>query len=158
MALPDGHIIFTDAMVELAEDDDELVSVFAHEIGHLAHKHVLRRVIQDSMLTLVIVLVTGDVNSASSIVIAIPSIMLELAYSREFEREADDFAFEFMRAHDLKPIHFARLMRRLSMSRIMGDDDEEQPQAKDAEVVESDYWSTHPATEERVQRFESPNI
>ncbi|MEB3735127.1 M48 family metalloprotease [Halopseudomonas pachastrellae] len=32
-ALPGGHLVFTDAMVELAQHDDELVAVLAHEAG-----------------------------------------------------------------------------------------------------------------------------
>ncbi len=79
MALPDGHIIFTDAMVNLANQNEELIAIFGHEVGHLAHQHMLRRVIQDSMFTLVLVLVTGDASSA--LVSAIPAVLLELAYS-----------------------------------------------------------------------------
>lgn len=157
LALPDGHIIFTDAMVELAEDDDELVAVFAHEIGHLAHKHVLRRVVQDSMLTLVIVLVTGDINGASSIVIALPTLLLELAYSRDFEREADDFAFDFLQDHDLETAHFARLMQRLAASRVEQEDGVPLRESDDSEPAVSVYWSTHPVTDERIERFASPN-
>ena len=142
LALPDGHIVFTDAMVELSSDDRELLAILGHEIGHLAHRHVLRRVIQGSMLTVVIVLVTGDVNAASSIVAAAPTILLELSYSRQFEREADEFGYRFMRQHDLDPQHFADIMQRLE--RLGGDDEMGK---------ESAWWSTHPATGERIERF-----
>jgi Zn-dependent protease with chaperone function len=142
LALPDGHIVFTDAMVQLSRDDRELLAILGHEIGHLAHRHMLRRVIQGSMLTVVIVLVTGDVNAASSIVAAAPTILLELSYSRHFEREADDFAYQFMREHGFDPQHFADIMQRL---------DQQGGQAEPGK--ESAWWSTHPATGERIERF-----
>lgn len=158
MALPDGHIIFTDEMVALAEDDNELLAILGHEIGHVVHRHLLRRVIQDSMLTVVLVMITGDVSSASSAVIAMPSILLELAFSREFEREADDFAYEFLIANNIQPVYFADIMQRLTLSQkelaantksgVKGRDD------KDETLEEFlPYLSTHPAMKQRIQRF-----
>ena len=47
-AVPGGIVVITDEMVELAADDDELVSVLAHEIGHLAQRHSLRILLQNS--------------------------------------------------------------------------------------------------------------
>src|SRR5690606_39059775 len=35
LALPNGIIIFTDELVALAENDNELAAVFAHELGHV---------------------------------------------------------------------------------------------------------------------------
>ena len=154
MALPDGHIIFTDEMIQLAQKDEELVAILGHEIGHLVHRHMLRRVIQDSMFTLVLVLVTGDVSSTSSIISTIPTVLLELAYSRKFELEADDFAFHFLQQNDLSPVHFAHIMQRLEKSskEKASDVSSDDP---DAQVTEdySSYLSTHPATEQRIQRF-----
>lgn len=34
-ALPDGTLIFTDAMVLMAKEDDELLAIAAHEVGHV---------------------------------------------------------------------------------------------------------------------------
>jgi hypothetical protein len=143
LALPDGHIVFTDALVELAEDDQELIAILAHEIGHLAQRHTLRRIIQGSMLSVVIVLVTGDVTAASSIIATVPTLLLELSYSREFEREADDFCFELMHRRGLDTRHFANIMRRL----------EGQGASSDTPGG-SAWWSTHPATRERIERFD----
>jgi hypothetical protein len=48
------------------------------------------------MLTLLLVPVTADVSSASSLVSAILTVLLEPVYSREFEWEANDFAYEVL--------------------------------------------------------------
>jgi Zn-dependent protease with chaperone function len=154
MALPDGTIIFTDDMVNLAQQDDELIAVFGHEVGHLAHRHMLRRVIQDSMFSVVLVLVTGDVSSVSSIVTAIPGVLLELAYSRKFEQEADDFAYDFLLQNNIPPANFAYIMRRLEAQHH--DDKGLEADKKQSEKSETDYrsyLSTHPATEERIKKF-----
>ncbi len=47
-ALPGGTIIFTDALIELAEHDDELLAIMAHEIGHVVHRHGMRRMVDMS--------------------------------------------------------------------------------------------------------------
>ncbi len=146
LALPGGEIVFTDELVELAEDDRELLAILGHEIGHLEQRHLMRRVLQSSMLTVVVVAVTGDVSTVSSMVYGIPTLLMELKYSREFETEADDFALGFMQRNRLDPILFARIMRRLEES-ISGEE------AEDGDSSGA-FLSTHPPTEERIRRFE----
>jgi len=145
LALPGGEIIFTDELVELAEDDRELLAILGHEIGHLEKRHLMRRVLQNSMLTAVVVSVTGDVSTVSAAVYALPTLLLELRYSRSFETEADDFAYAFLQQNDLQPAHFARIMRRLEREISDGSEDDDSITA---------YLSTHPPTEERIRRFE----
>ncbi len=147
LALPGGEIIFTDELVELAEDDRELLAILGHEIGHLERRHLMRRVLQNSMLTAVVISVTGDVSTVSSAVYALPTILLELRYSREFETEADDFAYRFLQENGLKPSHFAHIMRRLE--RALSDEDSDE-----GEDSIGAYLSTHPPTAERIRRFE----
>ena len=38
-ALPSGIVIVTDEMVELVDNDEQLISVMAHELGHVEHRH-----------------------------------------------------------------------------------------------------------------------
>ena len=149
MALPDGHIIFTDELVELAQSDDELLAILGHEIGHLEQRHLLRRVIQDSMVTILFVMISGDVTSASGVIFTIPALLLEFAYSREFENEADEFAYQFLLDHQVETQHFANIMLRL-MDRKSGDNHQEVEGRADGA---NDYFSTHPQTDQRIKRF-----
>ena len=153
MALPDGYIIFTDELVELAQDDADLVAILGHEIGHLVHRHLLRRVIQDSLLSVLVVLISGDVSAASSVVFALPAVLMELAYSREFEMQADDFAYDFLIEHSVDPRHFSDIMRRLANAADSPDGTQASVQA----APESVYLSTHPEISSRIQRFDSPS-
>ena len=95
-ALPDGTIVFTDEMVRLAEHDDELSAVLAHEIGHVVRRHGMRTIIQDSLLGFLILAITGDITGSSELFIGLPVLLTEMAYSREFEREADQYALAYM--------------------------------------------------------------
>ena len=38
-SFPDGTIIFTDQLVKLAESEQELIAMLAHELGHLHYQH-----------------------------------------------------------------------------------------------------------------------
>lgn len=117
-ALPDGTLIFTDQMVALARDDDELLAVLAHEIGHVAERHSMQAVVRTSMLGFLIMAVTGDVSASSDVLLAVPLMMMELSHSRKFERQADDFSLRYMQAHDVNPESFVRIMSRLEGARV----------------------------------------
>jgi predicted Zn-dependent protease len=139
LALPSGEVVVTDQLVELAEKDAELVAVLAHEIGHLRQRHGLRRLLQDSATVLLIAAVTGDLTSIVSLASALPAILLQAKYSRDFEREADEFALDYMKRHDIPPESFGAILLRMEARR-------------GAAADIPDYLSTHPATRERAER------
>jgi len=136
-ALPSGLILMTDELVALAEDDNELVAILAHEVGHVVHRHGVRQVMQQTALGLVVTYITGD---TSSLIGALPLILLQLGYSREFEREADQYALDYLNAAEISSVHFVNIMKRL--------DD----RYEDEEGF-GHYLSTHPPTRERLERF-----
>ncbi|HET6604644.1 MAG TPA: M48 family metallopeptidase, partial [Xanthomonadaceae bacterium] len=111
-AVPGGTVVMTDELVELAGDDDELMAVLAHEIGHQRHRHVLRGMLQDSAVLVLLATLTGDVASMTALTSGLPTFLMRAGFSREFEREADAHAFELLRASGRSPRAFARIMRR----------------------------------------------
>jgi len=138
-ALPSGIVVVTDAMVELAKSDGELIAVLAHEIGHLRQRHGLRRALQGSAMAVVVIAVTGDVGSLVSVTAALPALLVESKYSRDFEREADDFALEYLKRRGIPAEAMAEVLTRM---------DKQSGAAGDV----PDFLSTHPATTERAQR------
>ncbi|MGM0595197.1 MAG: M48 family metallopeptidase, partial [Pseudomonadota bacterium] len=42
-ALPSGTIVMTDELVALSNNDEELIAILAHEVGHVVHRHGLRQ-------------------------------------------------------------------------------------------------------------------
>ena len=162
-ALPDGTIIFTDELIQLADNDEELIAILFHEIGHLEHKHLLRRAIQDSVLTIMVVLIVGDIETAD-VLLGLPTLLLEFAYSRDFELEADHYALRQLKAQGIEVDHFARIMTKLqdfysnqktaeaTETSVTKDDDLNPLENTFKPLV--NYFSTHPATIERVQLIE----
>ena len=154
-------------MVNLASNDHELIAILGHEIGHVVHRHILRRMIQNSSISILILFITGDVSSASSLVLALPTFLFNLSYSRDFEIEADDFAYNFLIKNNLDPDSFAQIMQRLKYynSKKLNCNDSKTEMCQknknlDGNEDEGDfikqitpYLSTHPETENRIRKF-----
>ncbi len=143
-ALPSGELVMTDALVNLAEDDREILAVLAHEVGHVRHRHILRAVLQNSAVVVMFTLVTGDLSSATAFGAALPTFLLQSKFSREFENEADAFAVDYLRRAGLEPRHLADILDRLTKAH--------RPDA-DEKGGMLDYLSSHPPTPERRQRI-----
>lgn len=139
-ALPSGDIVITDELIHLAENGDEILAVLAHEIGHVVHRHSLRHLFEDSMLAILVFGITGDTSSFAQTAAALPVLLVSTSYSRDFEREADQFALETMDVHGIERQHFANILSRIDES--MGES-----------FNVPGFLSTHPITTERVQRF-----
>ena len=144
-ALPGGTIVLTDEIVRLAEHDDELSTVLIHEIGHIVHRHAIRRVIQDSFLGFALLTITGDISGSSEFFMGLPILLTELGYSRQFEREADRYLLDYLHSCDISPLHFVRLMRRIDQKIAF--------KSKMSKRKWLNYLSTHPETEKRLQDF-----
>lgn len=138
-AMPGGTIVITDDMMNLAESDEEVLTILAHEIGHVELRHVMRHILQDSAVAVAVATIAGDAATLSAAVAGLPSVLAQAAYSRDFETAADDFAFDLLRAHDISPEAFASVMERIEA------DCKREPGALD-------FLSTHPVTGERIAR------
>lgn len=143
-ALPAGTIVMTDELVKASIDDAEVLGVLAHELGHVRHRHTMRRLLESSITALIIAAVTGDVASATSLAAAAPTVLLQMKYSRDNEREADRYAIEMMRATGRDPRHLATLLERI--------------EAKVPRRFRAipDFLSSHPPTEEREALARQP--
>jgi Zn-dependent protease with chaperone function len=135
IALPAGTIVLTDELVKLSQRDDELIAVLAHEVGHLKQRHALRHVLENSVTALLIVAISGDVNS---ILGAVPIAVVGARYSRKFEREADDFALHYLKSRRIDPAVFSDILLRLEKQHPEGSF--------------PTFLSSHPATAERAAR------
>ena len=129
LALPSGIIVMTDELVRLADHEDEVLAVLAHEIGHIRERHSLRGVLQNSSVALMIASLTGDLTSLTSISAALPTMLVQLKYSRAFELEADDYAVDLLNEMDIDPTELGDILLRMT-----GDGAGGLP----------DYLSTHP--------------
>jgi len=112
-ALPDGRIVVTDQLVLMAKNGAEIDGVLAHEMAHVNHGHGLRSAYQASLVPAAIAFVTGDASQFAQIAVILPAILLQSAYSRNFEQQADDDAADLLRRHGEDPGQLAGLLARM---------------------------------------------
>lgn len=142
-AMPDGRIFATDALVEVAGSDEQLLAVLAHEAGHHVHRHAMRGALESSSVFLLAGVLLGDV-SGSSLAVSVPAALLSNGFSRGHEREADAYAFGLLKRHGHSPRAFAEIMRRLSKDAPAG-----------LERGPVGYLSSHPPSPERIAAAEA---
>ncbi|RZI84018.1 MAG: M48 family metallopeptidase [Rubrivivax sp.] len=152
-ALPDGSLVLTDELVALLkEHDDVLIGVLAHEVGHVRHRHGMRLFVQSGILGAAVSVAWGDF---SSLIAAAPALLGQMAYSRDFEREADDDAITVLRANGIRPSVMVTLFEQLQAHR-RGQNAREVGPADDGESGSEDVgiaFGSHPPDAERIQRF-----
>lgn len=135
-ALPDGALVITDQLVDLAGGDTEMiVGVLAHEIGHVELEHSLRQFYRAAGMTGLIMLIAGDVGSSVEDVLVQGSGLLALSYSRAAEAEADRRSVELMAKAGYDPAAIARFFTLL--------------EEKLGDKAGSSILSTHPGTPQR---------
>lgn len=143
-ALPGGTVVMLDELVKLSDNDDQVLGVLAHEMGHVTERHALRQMFQASVVGLAMAWYVGDI---SAILAAAPTALLETRYSRDFERRADDFAARTLALNGIPSQRLGEMLGKLEAA-YAG-----RKPAKDSGGQESwlDYLSTHPATDERIR-------
>jgi Zn-dependent protease with chaperone function len=160
LALPSGTVVVTDELVKLAKNQEELFAVLAHEAGHVMQHHSLRGWLQDSMVALIVATVASDASSLSVLAAGLPTALVNAKHSREFETEADDFAYQKMQEQKIPLRNFATILSRLQEG--VPDEkeatDDKKPSKKANNNQEDsdpmDFLSSHPATAERIKRFQ----
>ncbi len=136
-ALPGNRVIITDQLVNLAENDDQILAVLAHETGHVVQKHGLRSLFQNSVTALLLAITLGDLTSLSSIAATLPTVLLQSRYSRQFEREADLYAVTLLKNQHRPAAALSRILTLLSSQ---------------AEISsEFNFLSSHPALSKRLE-------
>jgi len=137
IALPGGFVFIAAPLMQgIAEDDDALAFLLAHEFAHIIKGHAGRRFINALVLRLASRhgVRGGPVGQALA---ALLGKGLEQGYSRHQEMEADRFAVRLTRSAGFDPRGGIRLMERLGRGR---------PGQKEWGA----YLSTHPTLEARI--------
>ncbi|KPF41623.1 M48 family metallopeptidase [Rhizobium sp. AAP43] len=142
-ALPDGNLVITDELIELAGTDmDMILGVLAHEIGHVEQKHSLRQMYRAAGMTGLIMLIAGDIGTAAEDVLTGGAALMTMSHSRGAENEADRISVELMAKAGRDPRAVGRFFEKLEKELGLDGD-------------EGSMLSTHPPTAERKQAIEA---
>lgn len=140
-AMPGGTMFITTAMLDRIKTPEQLAALIGHEYGHIYHRHGMKMIARSLGLGLAFGLVFGD---ASGLVALFGSAAEDLAsktYSRDFEREADDFAIQSLADNKLSITGMPELFAILKKE--SGSDHNDMKMAS--------YFSTHPMIDERIE-------
>ena len=138
-ALPGGIIVVFDELVDLAGNDERVLGVLGHELGHVVGRHSTRQLLQGLGLAAIAGVVWGDF---STIAANVPLVLGLMRYGRGFEDEADDFALAFLRANNLSPRPLYEFFLRV----------QEQDGKRKPDQVPA-FLSTHPDVNIRIERM-----
>jgi len=115
-----------------------VAAVFAHELGHVAHRDPARIALRTAGSVGVLGLLFGDF-AGGTIVLFLTERLVQASYTREAEALADTFAHEALSRAGMSPAALASMFERLR--RRYGDS---------KGIVA--HFATHPAMVERIER------
>lgn len=141
-ALPGGHIVLLDGLINLAENEQQLNAIILHEMGHIHHRHMMSHLVHSGFISITIALVTGEGSGVLDQLTGIASFSLNNLLSREDEREADLYASQAM--INIYGSNDA-MIKMLSLFQ------------EQENIVLPTWLSTHPELEERITLLKEQN-
>lgn len=142
-AIPGGYVYINSGLMDAA-NDNELACVLAHEIGHVAARHSVKK-LQAAMGYQLLVGIALGISGQQAIGQATGIIfnLISLGYSRQDELLADKLAVKYAKKSGFDPFGMVTFFRKLQ---------------KEAEgkggSLQIELFSSHPDLEERIKNVE----
>lgn len=148
-ACADGSIRVYSGLMDVM-DDDEVLGVIGHEIGHVAHedtKNAFKKALQTSAL-MDVISSTGSTAAAltESQVGAIAQNLAQAKFSKSQESNADDYGYDFLKKHGKNPRAMVKAFQKLKQM--------EESSGSTSTAGLTQLFSSHPDINKRIQRME----
>jgi predicted Zn-dependent protease len=148
-ALPDGHIYVSRGLLELANSEDELAAVLAHEVVHVAARHHARQQTRATGVGLLALpgmiagaMLGGPVGELVQAPLLVLGAGVVASYGRDQEREADRIGQRLAAEAGYDPAALAGYLTTL----------ERWSETRAGRTHEPGFFDSHPATPERVEQ------
>ncbi len=141
MALPGGVVFVTEGLLETLDNEAQLISVIAHEVGHIELSHCVDRVKYEITAKKLGVMPLGEIADMTV------NLMLRDAFSKTQEHEADMYAWTWLRHSRYDPAAVGGAFA--SLQRF----DDQHGGTGYRPGVLRDYFSSHPPLEVRSEEF-----
>ncbi len=142
-ALPGGHMYIYTGLLKMCDNEAQLASVMAHEIGHVAAYHHGETLTRQMNTELIQSILVG--NSRSELAKAglqIAGATGAMWFSRAQEREADKLGMDYLFRAGYKPEAMVDFMQKLAQY--------EQQQGGSPQPGFLKFFASHPATADRI--------
>jgi predicted Zn-dependent protease len=141
--LPGGFVYVNSGVMKMADNEAELASVIAHEIGHAAARHATRQATRGQLaqfLTLPLAVLTGWRGLAAREAASAVAPVVSLHFSRTFETEADRMGLGYLSEAGYDPEASVDMFERI-----------ESMERKKPGAV-SKFFMSHPPTGDRIAK------
>lgn len=136
-ALPGGNIVVFTGLMNAARTNEELAGVIAHEMAHVIHRHSLRRLVKSAGWSFLLGLLIVDASGLSGLASEAADTLGQQAFSRDYEREADESGWQILLDARVKPHGMISIFHRFKEEESKG-------------PAVPGLLRSHPATDERI--------
>lgn len=133
-ALPGGGVFVHSGLLSKVERPEELAGVLGHELGHVALRHSLVRLVETMGLNRVVALIFGW-DEFVNLLTGTAANLASLKYSRQMEAEADDFGVIALTRAEIDPSGLPSFFAKMESQHV------------------PEWLLTHPDPENRRQRL-----
>jgi Zn-dependent protease with chaperone function len=134
--LPDGTIILLDDLIASMSDDQQIMAVLSHELGHAHGHHSMQLLLESSAVGAFWTFYAGDI---SSLLAAAPAAVVQARYSQALEQQADDYGAALLMRNGMSPALLADALETIAKSH--------------PESSSEGYLSSHPSTDQRLRHL-----
>jgi predicted Zn-dependent protease len=143
LALPGGYFYVNSGLILAADSEAELAGLMAHEIAHVAARHVTRtetRMQIFNILSIALMYFGGPAGAALREALGVAAPASFIKFSRSAEREADLLGLEYEYATGYDPQALVQFFEKLHTKE------------KQKHNFVARAFATHPMTEDRIRR------
>jgi len=114
-ALPARHLVINTGLIGYCRTPGEIAGVIAHEIAHIEHRHVMKKLVKEIGLAMLMVIAGGQ--SGGDIVKQTAGTLSSTAFDRDLETDADTTAIRYLENAGIDPGELANFLHRLSQEK-----------------------------------------
>ena len=149
-ACADGSVRVFAALMDIM-DDDELLGVIGHEVGHVAHKDS-KKAFKQALLTSALLDGVASTNGTAAALTdsqlgKLGEALVGATYSKKQESAADEYGYEFLKSHGKNPRAMAKSFKKLKQLQ------EEAGAGKSSKL--NQLFSSHPDLDARIKNMEA---
>ncbi|MCU1235582.1 MAG: peptidase Ste24p [Candidatus Solibacter sp.] len=146
-ALPGGYVFVYTGLIKLADEEDELAAALAHEIAHVAARHMTKQATKSEIVNLASIPASillgggiGAIAARQGANLGIPAVFLH--FTRRDEAEADYLGLQYMYAAGYDPNGAISIFEKI------------QSLQKRQPGTLARVFSTHPMDADRIEKAE----